>query len=397
MDDKQVTDILHKDYAITQVGSIAQFVSPLSTLSTLDEAKALFMEDERLAAVPIENEDGGVFGVVTRDQVMGQASSLLGSLTSTSLQKKMSTDVIRIQARENVDRIISDIFDKYENQRAGVLLVYKNSRDFLGVVSFQNLVRHSAMLRGYALDRARQIQEFLITSGTYQNPPFQAELLLKMAHEVGGDFFQLIKLSETRYLCAGFDVSGKNISASLSTSIIASCLATLQYTKRLGSMSPAQIADILHSLVDTMTPIGVFVAAGMVFIDLERKELIIGNMGFSTIYVQQYGGDSLKWKRVPSKMAPFGISSDPDAEFRFARVGMPEGASIFMFSDGLTDIRNEDGVMYEDERIEAFLAEHGAKPAREFIQLLEDEVVRYIGKAPQADDVTAIMINIPQE
>lgn len=160
-------------------------------------------------------------------------------------------------------------------------------------------------------------------------------------------------------------------------------------------MSPAQIAGILHTLVDKMTPVGVFVAAGMVFIDLERRELIIGNMGFSTIYIHQYSADAAKWKRVPSKMAPLGIPGDAGSEFRFARVGIDEGASVFMFSDGLTDIRNEDGVMYEDERIEAFLAEHGTKPAREFVELLEQEVVRFIGKAPQADDVTAIMLNIP--
>lgn len=188
MDDRQVTDILHKEYALTQVGAIAQFVSPLSTYSGLDEAREVFAEDEDLAAIPIENDDGRVFAVVTRDQIMAQSGSLLGALTHGSLQKCLSTEVIRIQARENVDRIIEDLFVKQDKTVSGTLLVYKNSRDFLGVVSFQNLVRHSAQLRARALDRARQIQEFLITSGTYPDPPFAAELLIRMAHEVGAIF-----------------------------------------------------------------------------------------------------------------------------------------------------------------------------------------------------------------
>ena len=51
-----------------------------------------------------------------------------------------------------------------------------------------------------------------------------------------------------------------------------------------------------------------------------------------------------------------------------------------------------DEEMYDDDRLETFLLKNRSKPATEFIEELIGDVGKFVGKAPQSDDITALYL-----
>ena len=84
---------------------------------------------------------------------------------------------------------------------------------FYGVLSTERLIKHIFHLRNTELEKAGIIQEKMTGSGIYDEQGLFVDVKLKMAHNVGGDFYHVKKLSKDLCLISCFDVSGKDVSA----------------------------------------------------------------------------------------------------------------------------------------------------------------------------------------
>ena len=188
-----------------------------------------------------------------------------------------------IDARRSVERalrqILSERREPYQHH-----LVFHRGRYF-GVVQLSQLVRHAFELREDELTRAGSIQQHLVHRGDWSPPDYNVEILLDMAYELGGDFYHRQPLSEDRDLVACFDVSGKNVSAALSTSLISSFFATLEIGRGFADMEFSQVIDTLNRVLCRQTPPELFVAALLVFYDRVDQRLHVFNLGYSPLVV----------------------------------------------------------------------------------------------------------------
>ena len=91
------------------------------------------------------------------------------------------------------------------------------------------------------LNHARTLQQFLIEKKDFHNPDFFIEVYIKMAHELGGDFFQFLKLKEGHYMVSSYDVCGKGITASLATTMVSTFFATIEVENTIQNLNPEQI------------------------------------------------------------------------------------------------------------------------------------------------------------
>ena len=64
------------------------------------------------------------------------------------------------------------------------------------------------------------------------------------------------------------------------------------------------------------------------------------------------------------------------------------------FTDGLPDLRNEDGVYFDDEMIERFVLKHGKKSAKEFNTQLMQEIDDFRGELNYVDDIAVLTCKI---
>jgi sigma-B regulation protein RsbU (phosphoserine phosphatase) len=377
-------------FPITSVGIIASFVDPLSSSGDLDEASSRFRADEKLSSIPIESEAGGVIGLVSRAALLLRPKSALDALRSASIEKYLDRDTAILDADENVEKALSSLLERHSSSIFNDFLIYRHNR-FFGTGSFLALTKQVALIRGMDLQGARSIQEFLLSRNKIDSEKLAVETYFRMAHEVGGDFIQTLELKKSLYMVASFDVCGKNIAASLATSLLSSFFATLKTGGLLAGHSPASLVEALNKVILDQTPEELFIAGALVFFDTEKRELTIFNCGYSPIYVFFSAPDGRNKCRIySSSLCPLGLEPFAKVEGNGQTMPFFTNLKVFMNSDGLTDLKNESGERYDDEKLKHFLFSRVDLGPRELIAELDGEVSAFMGKALQPDDITAL-------
>jgi len=63
-----------------------------------------------------------------------------------------------------------------------------------------------------------------------------------------------------------------------------------------------------------------------------------------------------------------------------------------MFTDGISEAMNIEGVDYTEERVEQFLRTIGPLTAQGVLNEIQNEIARYTSGAPQSDDITLVVM-----
>jgi sigma-B regulation protein RsbU (phosphoserine phosphatase) len=72
------------------------------------------------------------------------------------------------------------------------------------------------------------------------------------------------------------------------------------------------------------------------------------------------------------------------------RLGPEE--SLFLYTDGLTEAMDAAGTLFSDERLEELLRRTRVTGPRQLLGVVVDEVSRFAAGAPQADDITGLVL-----
>ena len=78
--------------------------------------------------------------------------------------------------------------------------------------------------------------------------------------------------------------------------------------------------------------------------------------------------------------------------FMVDAVELKPGDLLVIFSDGITEAFDEGDQQFGDERLAGVISEHRDEPAESIIRHIVDAVNKYAGRAPQADDLTLVVI-----
>jgi len=65
---------------------------------------------------------------------------------------------------------------------------------------------------------------------------------------------------------------------------------------------------------------------------------------------------------------------------------------VFLYTDGVTEAMDADGMLFSDPRLAAVLAAHGHATPEAVTRAVIDEVRRYSADVPQSDDMTALAL-----
>jgi sigma-B regulation protein RsbU (phosphoserine phosphatase) len=65
---------------------------------------------------------------------------------------------------------------------------------------------------------------------------------------------------------------------------------------------------------------------------------------------------------------------------------------VVLYTDGVTDAENAQGQFFGPERLLAAVQAHRARPVQEIQEALLAEIHRFVGDAPQFDDITLMLV-----
>lgn len=237
------------------------------------------------------------------------------------------------------------------------------------------------------LSLAKTIQEGLLPNPIPQISGFDIAAVNISSRQVGGDYFDILKLSNDGYIIAIADVTGKGIPASLLMANLQSMLHALAPL----SVSLEEATDRINNIIYENTPSDKFITFFWGRISNDRKIFSFINAGHNPPMVFKKG------KSEPILLEEGGmilgamptIMPYTSAEYRFEKEDI-----ILFFTDGVTEALNPDQSQeYDDIRLIECVNKNRDKDANALMKEIITDVNKFTNNI-QYDDITMIILKV---
>ena len=208
---------------------------------------------------------------------------------------------------------------------------------------------------------------------------FETGIYYRPSNQIGGDFFDALKTEKRIHFLIG-DISGHSTSSALVMAVCNGMFRSLGQTME----SPLEIVTAANRMLCQMLmDSGMFLTLAYMTLDLEKNVLSVVSAGHNPVYLLR-GSDI---ETVESTGPVLGW--DPDDEWEVLAFPFNPGTTLFLYTDGLVEVKNSAGEEFENRLIER-LASIKASPA-ELVTTLLTEVTDFCGGQFE-DDLTIFAI-----
>lgn len=247
------------------------------------------------------------------------------------------------------------------------------------------------------LAMARQIQEafFPKVYPTFPSGVPAEASELHFAHcyvpaaTLGGDFFDIITISDTQCGVLICDVMGHGVRAGLLTALIRGAVEELAPR----TTNPAHVlAEINHCLMPIVHQTGqpVFATAFFALIDTATGTLSYANAGHPPPLILRSMTKNIISLSIANPEPAAGLLED--FPYSSHTVAFSPGDTLLGYTDGLFEASNTDGLQFGEKRLRALITENIGLPGKQLIERLIQEVVAFTGRKDFDDDICAIAV-----
>ncbi|HEY6136324.1 MAG TPA: SpoIIE family protein phosphatase [Thermoanaerobaculia bacterium] len=233
------------------------------------------------------------------------------------------------------------------------------------------------------LKTASTIQRGLLPAAPRSIPGYTFAGLNRPCRSISGDYYDFVVRPDGKVYFVIGDVSGKGITAGL-------MMAGLQAAFRIfckTDPSPAILAAELNTALKENLPQSKFVTLFLGRLDTATGTIEYANAGHAPpLWIRKSGVEELAETDLV-----LGVVTR--ADFLNRRLRLEPGDALVLFTDGVSEAENHEGQEMSPMQFADRLAKlHGTR-AEEITKALDEAVLRHVGDAPLADDVTLVVVS----
>lgn len=233
------------------------------------------------------------------------------------------------------------------------------------------------------LEIATKVQNFLFPDTLPNSPELAIEATYLPHHNVGGDYYDYVKLSDSRFIICVADVSGKGVPAAL-------LMSNFQATLRVLVRRTENLEEIVHELNKSTVLTGNgehFITFFIGLYDFKTKEFQYINCGHNPLYIV-HKKQLISMNDGTTVLGMF----DPLPFIETAYVSNLSEFLFFGFTDGLTETFSEEDEPFGEERLEQMIM--NVKDLSYLHKSLLQELDAFRGSNPYGDDITMLSCKV---
>ena len=204
------------------------------------------------------------------------------------------------------------------------------------------------------------------------------------AKEVGGDFYDFFLIDDDHLGLVMADVSGKGIPAALF--MMATKILFQNYA--MSGRSPAEILTIVNEQICKNSQEEMFVTVWPGILDLKTGKLTASNAGHEYPAIRRADG-SFELFRDKHGFVAGGM---PAMRYKNYELQLNPGDELFLYTDGVPEAANTAEQLYGTDRMLSALNSAGSDDPQDILESVKLDVDRYVGEAPQFDDLTMMCL-----
>jgi len=233
------------------------------------------------------------------------------------------------------------------------------------------------------LQLAVEIQQRFQPSAPPQIEGFDLQGISFPCYEVGGDYYDFIRLDDGQYLIALGDVSGKGTAAAL----LMSSLHAAVHAQAETNNSLVRKVNSINDYLANNTPANRFVTLFVAELNPEDGTINFVNAGHNPPVIVHSGGTV---EQLGSGGLPLGIMSG--FGYTLGKAQLHAGDVLVLYSDGVSEANNPTGEEFGIERLCEVIQRHLDKPANRMRDRIEDALSKFSDNTPAGDDITFVIV-----
>lgn len=232
---------------------------------------------------------------------------------------------------------------------------------------------------------ASEVQTMLIPEKLPIEENYQLASIYKPHYNIGGDYFDCIVYDKNKFAFCIADISGKGVAAALLMANFQAMIRSLIYQYR----DLETFVFALNQAVYRITKSDKFITFFIAEIDLNKRELRYINAGhYPPLLVMN--GEVQSLNEGCTVIGAF----DKLPSITESRVKLENEAMILSFTDGLADLKNENGNYFDDAMITTFLEENQDLDVSTFNEELMKVIEGFKGDEPYTDDIAIVTCKV---
>ena len=228
---------------------------------------------------------------------------------------------------------------------------------------------------------ARDIQQALLPKNFRDYPHLSVSGINFPCLAVGGDYFDVFPLGDSRTAFLLADVSGKGLGAALCTNLLQGALSGMT----LGT-DPARVFNHVNRFLCDHSEIGRYATMFFGILD-EQGHLEYINAGHPSPFLIRRG---VAEDVFTEGSYPVGLV--PEAEYTVVCLQLEPGDTLVLFSDGVTEAMDPAEQLFGVPRLREVLTGHMQTPLDELQRIVLESVENFARGASQADDLTLLLV-----
>ena len=235
------------------------------------------------------------------------------------------------------------------------------------------------------MELASEMQRMLIPSGLPKAKAYELASIYKPKLGVGGDYFDFMELEDGKFAFCIADISGKGVAAAL-------LMANFQAN--------------FHSIILKRSHLDTFVR------ELNQSLFrITQGEKFLTFFIAEYDPKTRLLEYVNAGHNPPVLVMNQEVhlltkgctilgsftelpEVEVGQLTLSGDSLILTFTDGLTDVRNEEGDYFDETALQQFVQNNSSLSAEEFNKSLMNKIEQFKGEQTYPDDFTVLTCKI---
>jgi len=241
------------------------------------------------------------------------------------------------------------------------------------------------------LQIAKEIQAWLLPANPPQVPGLEIAFATRPANTVAGDYYDVFPRPSSSsaggaFLIAIADVAGKSVPAAMLMATFQASLKTLAIT----AGSPTELVGRMNAYACTNSQNGRrFTTTFLAEYHPESRNLIYVNAGHNAPILRRQIGAI---ERLQAGGIPLGIQEN--ASYESGTVTLQSGDWLVVFTDGVIEAENDRAEEYGEVRLLTMLHANVAVAPLMLLDAIMLDLDRFVGNAPQHDDVTLMLLRV---
>jgi sigma-B regulation protein RsbU (phosphoserine phosphatase) len=254
-------------------------------------------------------------------------------------------------------------------------------------ISVEKAILHQQILDKEKLEEQLQIAKDVQSSLLPSEPPnvdgYDIDAICIPTFEIGGDYFDYIPIDKNKLGIVVADVSGDGVPAAL---IMAAFRALLR-NQVAQNPQPHIVLNILNKQIPEFCRKRDFITAFYGYIDLEQHNFTFTNCGHNHPLVLNSDG-------TLSSLEESGPSLNLviDSDFKSSSINLNPGDSIILYTDGVTEIFDDDKEEFGLERLKNVLANSVEKSASGTVKNVVNATKDFSKRRYYLDDFTILVL-----